>query len=110
VYCIGGRDVTLTRRVRMNNAIIKAMIDNGYLVSGDKVPNPKPKQAVESDLIDNYNKILDTPENPYYYIENDSLNDEFLGLEMYDKVTGKPIVNPLHETLRQRGIIWESTN
>jgi hypothetical protein len=110
VYCIGGRDVTLTRRVRMNNAIIKAMIDNGYLVSGDKVPTPKPKQAVESDLIDNYNKILDTPENPYYYIENDSLNDEFLGLEMYDKVTGKPIVNPLHETLRQRGIIWESTN
>jgi hypothetical protein len=110
VYCIVGRDVTLTRRVRMNNAIIKAMIDNGYLVSGDKVPTPKPKQAVESDLIDNYNKILDTPENPYYYIENDSLNDEFLGLEMYDKVTGKPIVNPLHETLRQRGIIWESTN
>ena len=94
----------------MNNAIIKAMIDNGYLVSGDKVPTPKSKQAVESDLIDNYNKILDTPENPYYYIENDSLNDEFLGLEMYDKVTGKPIVNPLHETLRQRGIIWESTN
>ena len=87
------------------------MIDNGYLVSGDKVPTPKPKQYVESDLLtDNYNKILDTPENPYYYIENDSLNDEFLGLEMYDKVTGKPIVNPLHETLRQRGIIWESTN
>ena len=95
----------------MNNAIIKAMIDNGYLVTGDKVPTPKPKQYVESDLLtDNYNKILDTPENPYYYIENDSLNDEFLGLEMYDKVTGKPIVNPLHETLRQRGMIWESTN
>jgi hypothetical protein len=90
------------------------MIDNGYLVSGDKVPTPKPKQAVEvmeSDLLtDNYNKILNTPENPYYYIENDYLNDDFLGLEMYDKVTGKPIVNPLHETLRQRGMIWESTN
>ena len=90
------------------------MIDNGYLVSGDKVPTPKPKQAVEvmeSDLLtDNYNKILNTPENPYYYIENDYLNDDFLGLEMYDNVTGKPIVNPLHETLRQRGMIWESTN
>jgi hypothetical protein len=97
------------------NTMIKAMIENGYVTTGDKIPMPKPKiTPLISDeqsalLTSNYSKILETPDNPFYYIEQDDLNDEFKGLDQYDKVTGKPIVNELQEVLRYKGIIWEST-
>ena len=95
--------------------MIKAMIENGYLTTGNKIPMPKPKAAtLISDeqsalLTSNYSKILGTSDNPYYYIESDEINDEFKGLDQYDKITGKPIVNELQEILRYKGIIWEST-
>jgi hypothetical protein len=94
---------------------IKAMIENGYLTTGSSIPMPKPKSATlisdeQSALITaNYSKILGTPDNPYYFIENDDLNDEFKGLDQYDKVTGKPVVSELQQILRGKGIIWEST-
>ena len=97
--------------------MIKAMIENGYLTTGNKIPMPKPKQKAATFISDeqsalmtsNYSKILGTPDNPYYYIESDDINDEFKGLDQYDKITGKPIVNELQEILRYKGIIWEST-
>jgi hypothetical protein len=97
------------------NTMIKAMIENGYLTTGNKIPMPKTKAATfisdeQSALMtSNYSKILGTPDNPYYYIESDDINDEFKGLDQYDKITGKPIVNELQEILRYKGIIWEST-
>jgi len=95
---------------------IKAMIENGYITTGNKIPMPKPKIAKtfisdeQSALMTaNYSKILGTPDNPFYFIENDDINDEFKGLDQYDKITGKPIINELQEVLRGKGIIWEST-
>jgi len=94
---------------------IKAMIENGYLTTGNKIPMPKPKSVTlisdeQSALMTlKYNIILGTPDNPFYFIESDDINDEFKGLDQYDKVTGQPIANELQEVLRGKGIIWEST-
>jgi len=91
-----------------NDEIIPALLANGHLTTGNKIPNRngilrKPLEGTISieeanECTDNYSKKLCTNENPYYYIESDYINEESYsipGLDKYDKVTGKPIVTHL---------------
>lgn len=96
----------------MKNLVITALIANGYLTTGNKIPNRngilrKPLIGTISieeanECTDNYSKKLCTNENPYYYIESDDINDEtgysIPGLDKYNRVTGKPITS-MYEAL-----------
>lgn len=99
----------------MKNLVITALIANGYLTTGNKIPNRnevlrKPLIGTISieeanECTDNYSKKLCTNENPYYYIESDDINDEtgysIPGLDTYNRVTGKPIVTHLQNLQRE---------